>query len=122
MNLRWMFIAMTTCMLGACQSQTISGTEGWSGPQTTVQVNRSGAQVTMQCPTGGWRLTIDRVEQTATTATLYMTAHRPKQLVTQRVSPVHVHWAADTGAVPNCVQAMIRFGRERWLPAAEDCR
>lgn len=122
MNLHWVFIVMATSMLVACQRETISGVQGWAGPETTVQVNRSGAQVTMQCPTGGWRLTIDRVEQTETTATLYMTAYRPKHIVTQRISPVHVHWAAETGAPPDCVQAMIRFDRERWLPVAEGCR
>ena len=122
MRLRDVVLVLSACMFPVGCGQSITGVQGWSGPETTVHVDRSGAEVTLRCPTGGWRVTIDRVTRTTDTATLYLTAHRPTNIVTQQITPVQVHWAAGAGASPTCVQAMIRIDEGRWLPAAESCR
>jgi len=122
MTLRIALIVLTAFMVSACKQQAVSGVHGWSGPQTTVHVDRSGAEITLLCPTEGWRMTIDRVTRSNDTASLYLTAHRPTDIVAQRITPIHLHWAVKSGLAPTCVEAMIRIDDGRWLPAAEGCR
>ncbi|MCH2137134.1 MAG: protease complex subunit PrcB family protein [Phycisphaerales bacterium] len=109
-------------LLGGSCAPKVSSVHGWSGPETSVVVDRSGAQITLMCPTGGWEISIDRVERSGETARVYLTALRPEGMVTQAFTPRHVDWKPESGPAPQCVQALIRLDTAQWLPAAEACR
>jgi hypothetical protein len=108
-------------LLASCKTERITAVHGWIGPEASVHVDRSGAVVTLQCPTAGWTINLDRATRTSTTATLYLTLSKPTGIVAQAITPIHLTWNAN-GEAPTCVQAMIRADDKQWLPAAEGCR
>ena len=112
--------ALATAVGSGCQS--ISTVHGWDGPQLEVTVDRSGGELVMLAPTGGWTLTIDRANETPAGVTLWVTAHRPEGIVSQAFTRVRARWTPDSGPGPNCIEARVRINQGMYVPAAEGCR
>lgn len=115
-------LAMSLILLAVGCAPKVSSVHGWDGPETSVLVDRSGAEITLLCPTGGWIVTIDEAKQDGDTAQVYLSARKPTGIVTQAITPVRVHWKAEQAPSPACVQALIRIDQGEWVPAAQGCR
>jgi len=101
---------------------TVQGVHGWNGPDVSVAVSTEGGSVTMQAPTGGWVLSVDRSAIADGIATLWITATRPTVPVAQSITPVTVHWKVPLGRRVDCLEALLRQDGAFYEPAAEACR
>lgn len=88
----------------------------------SVAVSADGGSVTMQAPSGGWMLSVDRAAIAEGIATLWITATRPSGPAAQAITPVTVHWKAPLGRRVECIEALLRQGEAFYDPAAEACR
>ena len=108
-------------LLSICGCRSVQHAGGWDGPGVTVAVSEGGGSVTMQAPTGGWALTVDRSAVANGVATIWITASRPTSAVTQALTDVTVHWRAPLSRRVECIEAAVRIDDSFYELAAEGC-
>jgi hypothetical protein len=120
-RLTWVIRYLPVLMLCISGCHGVQNPRGWTGPDISVAVSAQGGSVTMQAPTGGWLLSVDRSAIADGIATLWITATRPAGPVAQSITPVTVHWKAPLGRNVNCIEALLRQHGAFYEPAAEAC-